>query len=66
MFYALVWSSVVIVGDIPPDSLPHFQAVLKRVKVDVLVFDGTPESLNPDIILTTTFPVHADSYVVLV
>lgn len=47
----LMKSPVVVVRHVPSYSLPKFFAVIKQMKIDVLVVYGTPKTLNPNIVL---------------
>lgn len=51
-------SFVVVIMDIRFNALIQFAAVLSRVKVNIFSFKGSPESLNPDVVKTTSASVH--------
>ena len=46
------------------DALPQFVHALRRVQINVLLLDGAPETLYPDIVLVPAASVHADLYFV--
>ena len=51
--------SVVILHELL-NSLPQLNGVITRIQVDVPAFDGTPEALNPDVVLRASATIHAD------
>ena len=53
MSYALVLPAIVVVVYVPSYPFPHLHPIVKRVKIDVLVLDGTPKTLNPYVVLAS-------------
>ncbi len=52
--------SVVVVGDVVVDLAVEVGAGFGGNQIEVVLFDGSPETLNPDIVRGTAFTVHRD------
>ena len=57
--------SVVVVGDVVIDLAVEVGAGLGWIQVEVVLFDGSPETLNPGIVRGTAFTVHRDFNILL-
>ena len=53
---------VVIVGNVVLNSFIKFKTVICRVQKDIIVLDGFPEPLNPDIVRCPALSIHGDLY----
>ena len=42
------------------NTLAQFLHTLCRIQIDILLLDGAPKSLYPDIVFASSLPVHAD------
>ena len=56
---------LVVEIEVGVDSFLQFLHCFIAFKVDVLVLEASPETLNSDIIQSSVFPVHADLYVIV-
>jgi len=53
---------LVIVGYVVLNAFIEFKTILCRVQVDIIILDGFPEPLDPDIVRCPAFAVHGDLY----
>ncbi len=49
----------VVEAEVGADTFPQFLHVLVAFKVDVLVLEASPETLNPDVVQSPVLSVHA-------
>ena len=57
--------SVVVVADVVIYLAVEVGAGLGWIQVEVVLFDGSPEALNPGIVRGTAFTVHRDFNILL-
>ena len=50
---------VVVKVDIIFNPEIELQTIVSRVKIDVFLFDGFPETLDPDVVLCPSLTIHA-------
>ena len=56
---------VIVVGDMVLNSFIEFKTIIRRIQIDVIVFDRFPEPFDPDIIQGSAFSIHGDEYFIL-
>lgn len=55
---------IVVVVYVPSYPFLHLHPIVKRMKIDVFVLDGTPEPLDPNVVLASSTAIHTDLYTI--